>query len=87
MSNGIARVEALGWAAPALPPGGSVDTDTGLMRDETGAVFSIDDNITVPPGTRGTVVGSDDAGTWLVDWDNGARLSIIPGVDRYRIVT
>jgi hypothetical protein len=34
----------------------------------------IDDNVTVPPGTEGTVRWSDDAGTVFTEWDNGARI-------------
>lgn len=40
----------------------------------------------LPRGVQGTVQCVDDAGTLLVDWDNGRRLGLIPGVDRYRIV-
>jgi hypothetical protein len=38
------------------------------------------------PGDRATVRGVDDAGNILCEWDTGSTLSLIPGVDRFRIV-
>lgn len=49
----------------------------------------IDDNKTVPPGTEGTITGSSPApgNTQLwVDWDNGARLSLLVGHDQYLLL-
>jgi hypothetical protein len=39
----------------------------------------IDDNVTVPPGTQGTVSGLVDDLQIGVTWDNGARLQLVPG--------
>lgn len=39
------------------------------------------------PGTIGTVAGVDDAGNIMMDWDTGSHLSLIPGVDSFRVVT
>jgi len=33
-------------------------------------------------GTKGTVVGVDDIGSILVNWDNGSSLNVVYGVDR-----
>ena len=36
------------------------------------------DDISAPPvGTEGTVVGVDDIGSRLREWDNGCRLSVV----------
>ena len=40
-----------------------------------------------PVGTRGTVIGVDDTGSILVNWDNGSRLNVIYGIDRCREVS
>jgi hypothetical protein len=39
------------------------------------------------PGTSGTVVLVDDTGTVHVKWDTGENLGMIPGEDRYRVIT
>ena len=46
----------------------------------------MDDPQAPPIGTRGTVMGVDDAGRIMVNWDNGICLNIIPFVDECRIV-
>lgn len=40
------------------------------------------DDIQAPPlGTKGTVLGVDDAGSIMVRWDNGSGLSVAYGED------
>ena len=39
-----------------------------------------------PIGTMGEILGVDDAGQLLVRWETGSTLSLIPGVDSFRIV-
>lgn len=72
------RVVAVRWQVPPVPPGGTKD-DRGLIRDAAGDVVTIDDNVTVPAGTHGTVDSIDDAGTLHVVWDNGSRLGLTAG--------
>lgn len=49
-------------------------------------LVGMDDFQAPPEGTRGTVVGVDDAGQIMVNWDNGSSLSLIPGVDSFKTV-
>ena len=46
-------------------------------------VSMVDDPNPVPAGTEGTIVLIDDMGTLHVKWDDGRRLGLIPGIDRY----
>lgn len=55
----------------------------GLIRDAHGDVITIDDNVTVPPGTKGTVDSIDGIGSIHVRWDNGSRLALLPGYDEW----
>ena len=49
-------------------------------------LLAMDDPQAPPTGTRGEVMGVDDAGQLLVRWATGSSLSLIPGVDSFRIV-
>ena len=46
----------------------------------------MDDPQAPPIGTRGTVIGVDDIGSIMVDWDNGSGLSVAYGEDRCKVV-
>ena len=46
----------------------------------------VDDPDPVAPGEQATAVGHDGAGNFMVSWDNGRRLSLIPDVDKYHVV-
>ncbi len=41
----------------------------------------MDDPYAPPIGTKGTVVGVDDIGSILVEWDNGSSLNVVYGED------
>ena len=49
-------------------------------------LLCMDDPQAPPTGTIGEVIGVDDAGQLLVQWETGSSLSLIPGVDSFRIV-
>ena len=49
-------------------------------------LLGMDDPQAPPMGTRGEILGVDDAGQLLVRWETGSSLSLIPGVDSFRIV-
>ncbi|MBQ6171324.1 MAG: DUF4314 domain-containing protein [Clostridia bacterium] len=45
------------------------------------------DDVQAPPiGTRGTVIGVDDIGSIMVNWDNGSCLSVAYGEDECKVV-
>ena len=35
-------------------------------------------------GTRGTVLGVDDTGSIMVEWDNGSCLNVLYGIDQIK---
>jgi len=46
------------------------------------------DDFQAPPiGSKGTVVGVDDIGSFLVQWDNGSSLNLIYGEDLFKVIT
>ena len=49
-------------------------------------LLAMDDPQAPPTGTRGEVFSVDDAGQIIVRWETGSSLSLIPGVDSFRIV-
>ena len=48
-------------------------------------LLGMDDPQAPPTGTMGEVIGVDDAGQILVRWATGSSLSLIPGIDSFRI--
>jgi len=40
----------------------------------------------IEKGERGTVKGVDGIGNILVDWDSGRTLSLVPEVDRFKVI-
>ena len=60
-----------------------------LLRKEypagTRVILEEMDDVQAPPvGTMGTVIGVDDAGDLLMQWDNGCGLNVVYGQDRVR---
>ena len=62
----------------ALREGYPCGTKVELLR--------MDDPQAPPTGTRGEVMGVDDTGQILVRWETGSSLSLISGIDSFRIV-
>lgn len=46
----------------------------------------MDDRQAPPVGTKGTVLGVDDTGSLIMNWDNGSGLNVIYGEDVVRKV-
>ena len=47
-------------------------------------LVQMDDPQAPPIGTHGTVIGVDDIGSIMVDWDNGCGFSVAWGADHCR---
>ena len=48
-------------------------------------LLGMDDPQAPPTGTMGEILGVDDAGQLLVRWETDSSLSLIPGVDSFRM--
>lgn len=49
-------------------------------------LVKMDDLQALPAGTLGTVIGVDDIGSIMVNWDNGSGLNVVYGEDVVRKV-
>lgn len=52
-----------------------VGSQTECLAAHPGAIYGVNDNETVPPGTLGTVQSYSSSQVW-VRWDNGHRLAL-----------
>ncbi len=50
-------------------------------------LVQMDDAQAPPVGTCGTVIGVDDTGSIMMDWDNGSCLNVVYGIDVCRKVS
>lgn len=54
---------------------------------------SVDDNVTVPPGTEGTILSLSEPvstihqGQIWVRWENGVRLALLVGLDEFEVLS
>lgn len=45
------------------------------------------EDVQAPPiGTKGTVIGVDDIGSIMVNWDNGSSLNVVYGEDVIKVI-
>lgn len=49
-------------------------------------LIEMDEEKNPPPGTIGTVIAVDDSGQLMMRWETGSTLSLIPGVDSFKVV-
>lgn len=47
-------------------------------------LINMEDDYSVPPGTRGTVDLVDGLGQLQMTWDNGRALAVVPELDSFR---
>lgn len=60
--------------------------ENGLRGKRIRLIEMPDDPNPIPPGSKGTILGTDDFCHLLVAWDCGRGLNLIPGVDKYEII-
>ena len=58
----------------------------GVIGKRIKLISTDDPHTKLKPGTQGVVVMRDSLGTLHVDWDDGSKLGLIPGVDRFEII-
>lgn len=49
-------------------------------------MIKMDDPYPIPPGMEGVIRDIDDLNQYVVLWDNGGILSVIPEVDQFEII-
>ena len=49
-------------------------------------LIKMQDPCPLPEGSMGTITGTDALGDYLVEWDCGSTLKLIPGVDDFVII-
>jgi len=60
---------------------------TAKKGDRVELLHTNDPHTKLRPGDQGTVSVIDDAGTVHVAWDSGSGLGLLPGIDRFRVVS
>ena len=57
-----------------------------LIGKKIELILCTDEFTALTPGTQGVIDYVDDTGTVFVNWDNGSRLGLIPGIDKWKYV-
>lgn len=57
-----------------------------FVGDRVRLLYTNDQFSNLESGAQGTVRFIDDLGTIHIKWDNGSRLGLIPGIDKYERV-
>lgn len=57
-----------------------------LLGKKVELVFTNDEYTLLKPGDQGIVNYIDSTGTVFISWDNGSRLGLIPGVDKWKYI-
>lgn len=63
------------------------EIDRTVVGKRVRLVYCSDSYSPPPPGTEGVVSSVDDTGTVFVEWENGSRLGLLPGVDRWEVIS
>lgn len=73
-------------SSPTLGAMSKINMDH-LIGKRVELVYTNDQYTKIVPGDQGVISLIDDAGTVFVNWDNGSRLGLIPGVDKWKHIS
>ena len=57
-----------------------------LIGKKVELINCTDEFTALTPGTQGVIDFVDGTGTVFVKWDNGSRLGLIPGIDKWKYI-
>ena len=57
-----------------------------LLGKRVELIYTNDEYTKLQPGTKGIINFIDDTGTVFVNWEDGSKLGLIPGVDRWKVI-
>lgn len=57
-----------------------------MLGKKVELIYTNDSWTKLVPGDQGIINFIDDTGTVFVTWDNGSRLGLIPGIDRWKVI-
>jgi len=55
-----------------------------LIGKKVELILCTDECTALTPGTKGVINSVDDNGTVFVNWENGSKLGLIPGIDKWK---
>ena len=62
-------------------------TNTTQIGDRVRLIYTDDPYTNLKTGDEGIVTFVDDIGTVFVNWDSGSRLGMVPGHDRFAVIS
>ncbi|WP_433463922.1 DUF4314 domain-containing protein [Spirillospora sp. CA-128828] len=86
LAEAVATLERRHLASDEQPLGEERAGTDALLGRRVRLISTPDPHTRLQPGALGTVTGTDNLGTLLVDWDDGSRLGLLPDQDEFEIL-